>query len=92
MYLSTTGQDNKDLSLNSHIKRSPGVAALVVVPDGVVLPAVAFAAVAVHTFSVEERFVFAQSPDHAPSHAHLAEHTLTIHLHRASARPVQTQT
>lgn len=65
----------------SSFKSSSIKVGVVEVPDGVILPAVAFAAVAVYTFSVEQRFVFAQSPDHTPSHTHLAEHTWTIHLH-----------
>lgn len=54
---------------------------MVVVPDGVIFPALALTAVAVQPLSVEQSFVFAQSPDHAPSHTHLAEHTGTVHLH-----------
>lgn len=61
-------------------------------PDGVVLPVVALAAEAGDTLSVEQSFVFAERPDHAPSHTQLAEDTGTVHLDGAGTRPFHAQT
>lgn len=76
----------------SRTRSSSGSVSSAAVPDGVVLPALALAAVAVQSLSVEQSLVLAQRPDHTCSHAHLAEHAGRVHLYRAGTGALGAQT